>query len=69
MLLTCLKSVLQCAPRMFWKGQRPTVKRLCGDYLDGVRVTGRAKKDLESRLERSPILHKYDITIRPRQVS
>lgn len=68
-LLTCLKIVLQCALRMFWKGEHPTVKRLWGAYPNGVRVTGRAKKELESRLERSPTLRKYDITIRPRQVS
>jgi hypothetical protein len=68
-LLSCLKVVLQCALRMVWKGQHPTVKRLAGDYPDGIRVTGSAKKELESRLERSPTLRKYDITIRPRQVS
>jgi len=67
-LLTCLAVVLQCALRMFWKGQHPTVKVLTGDYPDGVRVTGRAQKELESRLERSSSLRKYDITIRPRQV-
>ena len=67
-LLTSLKIVLQCALRMFWKGQHPTVKWLAGDYPDGIRVTGRAKKELESRLERSPTLCKYDITIRPRRV-
>jgi Rhodopirellula transposase DDE domain len=68
-LLTDLKVVLQCALRMTWKGQPPTVKRLEGDYPDGVRVTGRAKKNLEARLERSPSLRKYDITIRQRQGS
>ena len=67
-LLTCLKVVLQCALRMFWKGKHPTVKRLAGDYPNGIRVSGRAKKELESRLERSSVLRKYDITIRPRQV-
>jgi hypothetical protein len=67
-LLTCLKVVLQCALRMSWEGQHPTVKRLEGDYPDGIRVTGRARRELESRLERSPTLRKYDITIRPRQV-
>ena len=67
-LLTSLKVVLQCARRMLWKGKHPTVKRLAGDYPDGVRVTGRAKKELEARLERSETLRKYDITIRPRQV-
>jgi transposase len=67
-LLTCLKVVLQCALRMCWKGRHPAVKRLAGDYPDGIRVTGVAKKALEARLERSPTLRKYDITIRPRQV-
>src|SRR6188472_4109268 len=47
-LLTCLKIVLQCALRMFWKGKHPTIKRLAGHYPDGIRVTGRAKKELES---------------------
>ena len=69
-LLTCLKIVLQCALRMLWKGEHPTVKCLKGEYPDGVRVTGRAaKRNLEARLERSSTLRKYDITIRPRQVS
>lgn len=67
-LLTGLKIVLQCALRMSWKGQQPTVKWLAGNYPDGIRVTGAAKKELESRLERSTTLRKYDITIRPRQV-
>jgi transposase len=67
-LLTRWKVVLQCALRMTWKGRHPTVKRLEGDYPAGIRVTGAAKKELESRLERSPTLRKYDITIRPRQV-
>jgi hypothetical protein len=67
-LLTCVKIVLQCALRMFWKGQHPRVKWLAGEYPDGVRLRGRAQKEIESRLERSPALRKYDITIRPRQV-
>jgi len=68
-LLTCLKVVLQCALRMFWKGEHPTVKWLAGEYPDGIRLVGAAKRKLETRLERSPALRKYDITIRPRQVS
>jgi hypothetical protein len=68
-LLTCLKIVLQGALRMRWKGQPPMIKWLAGDYPDGMRVPrGAAKRELESRLERSLALPKYDITIRPRQV-
>ena len=39
-LLNGLKVVLQCALRMTWKGRHPTVKRLHGEYPDGVRVAG-----------------------------
>jgi Rhodopirellula transposase DDE domain len=66
-LLSCLKIVLQCALRLVWKGQHPTVRRLSREYPDGVRVTGSAKRHLENRLQRSANLRKYDITIRPRQ--
>ncbi len=67
-LLTCLKVVLQCALRMFWNGRHLTVKRLEGDHPDGIRVTGKAKKKLDSRPERSPTLRKYDLATRPNQV-
>jgi Rhodopirellula transposase DDE domain len=65
-LLTGLKVVLQCALRMRWKGQHPTVKRLYGNYPDGVRVAAKEMKPYEARLQRSATLPKYDITIKPR---
>jgi hypothetical protein len=65
-LLNCWKVVLQYALRMVWKGRHPTVKRLAGEYPDGVRVPGREMKAIEARLERSATLPKYDITIKPR---
>jgi len=65
-LLNGLKVVLQCALRMRWKGRHPTVKRLHGEYPDGVRVADKEMKGYESRLERSATLPKYDITIKPR---
>ena len=46
-LLTCLKVVLQCALRMVWKGRHPTVKRLHGEYPDGVRVPAKEMKEYE----------------------
>jgi hypothetical protein len=60
------KVVLQCAVRMVWKGRHPTVKRLEGEYPDGVRVPAQEMKPIEARRERSPTLPKYDITIKPR---
>lgn len=65
-LLNCWKVVLQCALRMRWKGKHPTVKRLDGNYPDGVRVPAREMKQIEARLERSATLPKYDITIKPK---
>jgi transposase len=64
-LLNCWKVVLQCALRMRWKGRPPTVKRLAGEYPDGVRVPAKEMKQIEARLERSEALPKYDITIKP----
>ena len=65
-LLNCLKVVLQCALRMTWKSRHPIVKRLHGEYPDGVRVAAKEMKEYEARLERSATLPKYDITIKPR---
>ena len=65
-LLNGWKVVLQCALRMRWKRRHPTVKRLDGEYPDGVRVPAREMKAIEARLERSTTLPKYDITIKPR---
>lgn len=64
-LLNRLKVIVQEALRMRWCGQHPTVKRLQGDYPDGVRLTRKEMKPYEARLERSTTLPKYDIAIRP----
>ncbi len=42
------------------------VKRLHGEYPDGVRVTAKEMKPIEARLHRSETLPKYDITIKPK---
>ena len=67
MLLNCWEVVVQGALRMTWKGLQPTVKRLEGEYPDGVRVAAREMKEDEARLQRSATLPKYDITIKPRE--
>jgi hypothetical protein len=64
-LLNCLKVVLQRALRMTWKGQHPTVKRLHGNYPDGICVPAKEMKYYEARLQRLATLPKYDITIKP----
>ena len=34
---------------MVWKGRHPTVKRLHGEYRDGVRVPAKEMKEYEAR--------------------
>ena len=65
--LNCLKVILQQALRMKWRGQHPTLKRLHGEYPDGVRLTKKDRKPYEARLQRSKALPKYDIVVRPKQ--
>jgi Rhodopirellula transposase DDE domain len=65
-LLNCLKFILQEALRMSWCGQHPTLKRLHGEYPDGIRLTKKEMKPYEARLERSKALPKYDIVIGPK---
>lgn len=64
-LLTDLVTALGCALRMTWKGRRPTVRCLGGEYPDGVRVPPGEMKAVEARLRRSEALPDYDITIKP----
>lgn len=64
-LLNRRKVILQQAPRMTRKGRHPTVKRLAGDYRGGIRRSKKAKTPYEARLERSPSLRRYDITVKP----
>jgi hypothetical protein len=66
-LLNCLKVIWQYALRMTWEGHPPTVRRLEGDYADGVRIAKKDMKPYEARLQRAEMLPKYDITIKPAQ--
>ena len=64
-LLNGVEVVLQCARRMTWKGNHPTVKCIDGLYPNGVRLTAKEMKPYEARLQRSTALPKYDIVIKP----
>jgi len=66
-LLVSLQVMLQQALRMTWCGRPPTVKRLHGDYPDGVRLSRSQMKPYQRRLQRSAALPKYDVTIKPQE--
>jgi len=67
-LLSTVKDVLNRAANFFWKGARTSVRKFEGVYEKGVRVCGKDKANLESRLVRSEKLPLYDITIWPQTV-
>ena len=68
-LLNGLKVLLQPARRRSWRKPHPVVKRLEGDYAEGVRLSKKERKPFEARRQRSAALPKYDITITPQQSS
>ena len=67
-LLNSLQVIMGRAGRMTWRGMRPVVKSLEGEYPNGVRLTRGEMTPYQARLERSTTLPKYDITIKPRPV-
>lgn len=66
-LLNSLKVILQQALRMTWLKRHPQLKRLEGDYAEGVRLSKKEMKPYEARLRRSAALPNYDITIQPQR--
>ena len=66
-LLRCWAVIRACALRMTWCGQHPVVMRLWGSNEKKVRVKAKEMAQIESRLERSATLPKYDITISPKK--
>lgn len=64
-LLSSVETVLKRASNFCWKGMRTVVQLLDIPYQKGVKVCGKEKTKLEQRLQRSPALHWWDITINP----
>jgi hypothetical protein len=57
--------MLEWAKTMTWKGVHPFVELSRTVYEKGVTVAKEAMQAVESRLERKPLLTKWDILIRP----
>ncbi len=54
---------------MTWKGLHPVVELSSKLYRKGVKLTKAAMRAVEARLERNPLLPKWDILIRPVEAS
>ena len=57
--------MLEWAKSMTWKGIRPIVKLSRTVYQKGISLAKKAMQEVEARLERNPLLPKWDILIRP----
>jgi hypothetical protein len=63
--LVNVETMLEWAKSMTWKGISPVVELSRTIYQKGVSLSKRAMQEVESRLERNPLLPKWDILIRP----
>lgn len=57
--------MLEWAKSMTWKGIKPVVNLSRKVYKKGISLSKKAMREIEARLERNPLLPKWDILIRP----
>ena len=60
-----VETMLEWAKRMTWKGVHPVVALSRKVYTKGVSLSKAAMQAVEARLERNPLLPKWDILIHP----
>jgi hypothetical protein len=60
-----VKTMLEWAKTMTWKGLHPVVELSCRVYQKGVTLSQKAMEAVEARLERHSELPKWDILIQP----
>jgi Rhodopirellula transposase DDE domain len=64
-LLTDLATAMDWATTMTWEGVHPQVLQIEKTYEKGVTLPDQEWQQLQTRLERSPALPKWDVIIRP----
>lgn len=63
--LTDVETMLAWAQSMTWKSHPPTIRLNTSTYDKGIALTKQEMVSIEERLERNPLLPKYDILVRP----
>jgi len=61
--LTEIQTMLEWAKTMTWQGIHPIVNLSQNIYNTGIKLTKKAMQKIEQRLERNPLLPKWDICI------
>lgn len=64
-LLQDVSTMLAWAGTMTWKGLHPLIKLSRSVYQKGISLTKQQMRSIEERLERNPLLPKWDILILP----
>ena len=64
-LLRDVETMLGWASSMTWKGLHPIVNLSMEVYQKGISLSKKTMRSIEKRLERNPLLPKWDILIRP----
>ena len=64
-LLRDVETMLAWAKSMTWKGLHPIVNLSMKGYQKGITLSKKTMRSIEKRLERNPLLPKWDILIRP----
>lgn len=64
-LLTDRETAIEWAKTMTWKGISPIVKVLDNVFAKGVKVAKKAFQAFQDRLDRNPLLPKWDVIIKP----
>jgi len=65
-LLNSVETAIKWASTMTWNGVKPVVHLLNKFYEKGVKLTKKAMKVYEERLQRSETLAKWDVSIEPK---
>lgn len=63
--LTDSQTMIRWAESMTWKGIHPLVKLSNKLYQKGISLSKKVMREIEERLERNPMLKKWDILIHP----
>jgi hypothetical protein len=64
-ILGDVETMLEWAKSMTWKGIHPLVTLSQNVYQKGVSLSKKAMQKVDVRLERNPLLPKWDVLIRP----
>ena len=60
-----IETMLGWVSSMTWKGIHPVINLSEKVYQKGIALSGKAMKEIEKRLQRNPLLPKWDIFIQP----